>query len=508
MLVFQALARPGTAAVDAELHVLGHRATPPRWAGAVPRFAECDTATCQLDVADAADRLDGASLLVGTHVFGAPCTPEAVEELGRAHGVPVVFDAAHGFGATRDGRPLGTFGDAEVFSLSPTKPMTSGEGGLVAVRDDALAERVRLGVDYGNPGDYDTRFAGLNARMSELHAAVGLESLVELDDHLATRRRLADDYRKALAGIGGRDAPRGRSPTTSRRTRTSRSSSTSRSSGSTATPSPRRCKAEGIDTRPYFYPPVHRQQAYADLPAVDLPATDWVAGPGHQPAAVARHAARRRSTRSPTSSTASAPTPATCGGRSRRGPRAGRDACPRHRRRRLHRVAPRRRPAGPGRRGGRARQPVHGPARERARRRRAHRGRRGRRGRGGQGRRGLRGRVPPGAPSGRWPARSSAPLVSDRRQRPRHARRAAGRPPGRGAPGRAGVVVVGVRRGRAGADARVRAAAAPVAVRGDQAGRRALRPGLLRSCTASRPCACATSTCSGPGSGPTASTRR
>src|SRR5690606_9641674 len=118
-------------------------------------------------------------------------------------GLPVVFDAAHGFGATRRGRPLGSFGDAEVFSLSPTKPMTAGEGGIVAMRDGALAEQVRLGVDYGNPGDYDTRFAGLNARMSELHAAVGLESLRELDEHLAVRRDLAARYRAALAGIPG-----------------------------------------------------------------------------------------------------------------------------------------------------------------------------------------------------------------------------------------------------------------------------------------------------------------
>ena len=274
MLVFQALSRPGTAAVmpSFTFSATAHAA---RWAGAVPRFTECDTATCQIDVADAAGRLEGASLLIGTHVFGAPCTPEAVEELGRTHGIPVVFDAAHGFGATRDGRALGTFGDAEVFSLSPTKPMTSGEGGLVAIRDAALADRIRLGVDYGNPGDYDTRFAGLNARMSELHAAVGLESLVELDDHLATRRRLADAYRKALAGVAG-VTPQEIDP---------RDESTYKDFTVVVDESVYgidrdalavALKAEGVDTRPYFYPPVHRQQAYADLPAVDLPATDWV----------------------------------------------------------------------------------------------------------------------------------------------------------------------------------------------------------------------------------------
>lgn len=274
MLVFQALCPPGTAAVmpSFTFSATAHAA---QWAGSLPRFAECDRATCQLDVSDAATRLDGASVLVGTHVFGAPCTPDAVEKLGRSAGVRVVFDAAHGFGASHDGRPLGGFGDAEVFSLSPTKPMTSGEGGLVAVRGDDLAAHLRLARDYGNPGDYDTRFPGLNARMSELHAAVGLESLMQLDHHLATRRQLAERYRAALGGIPGIDPqlvdPRDTSTYKDFTVMVDEAAFGLRRDALAAA-----LRADGVETRPYFHPPVHRQQAYAHLATRELPATDWV----------------------------------------------------------------------------------------------------------------------------------------------------------------------------------------------------------------------------------------
>jgi dTDP-4-amino-4,6-dideoxygalactose transaminase len=274
MLVLQALTEPGTAAVmpSFTFSATAHAAA---WAGAVPRFVECDTASCQIDLDDAKSHIDGASVLVATHVFGAPCTPAAVEELGRAAGVGVLFDAAHGFGAVCAGRPIGSFGDAEVFSLSPTKPMTSGEGGLVAVRDDALAERIRLGVDYGNPGNYDTRFAGLNARMSELHAAVGLEAMAELDDHLAIRRDLAARYVARLAAVPG-ITPQAVDPGDLSTYKDFTVIVDEARFGLDRDSLARALKAEGIDTRPYFWPPVHRQQAYAHLEPRELPATDWV----------------------------------------------------------------------------------------------------------------------------------------------------------------------------------------------------------------------------------------
>ncbi|HEY1737333.1 MAG TPA: aminotransferase class I/II-fold pyridoxal phosphate-dependent enzyme, partial [Acidimicrobiia bacterium] len=149
------------------------------WNGLGRRFAECDPDSFQLDLADAKQRLadDGfgdVGAILATHVFGAPCRPEAVEDLGASARIPVVFDAAHALGSCRGDRPIGGFGVAEVFSMTPTKPVVAGEGGLVATNDGALAASLRMGRDYGNPGNYDTQFVGLNGRMSELHAAVAL----------------------------------------------------------------------------------------------------------------------------------------------------------------------------------------------------------------------------------------------------------------------------------------------------------------------------------------------
>ena len=275
MLVVQALVagRPGPVVLPSFTFSASAHAV--HWNGRSPRFVDCDPATFQMDLAHVEASLGGASALMGTHVFGAPCAPESVEKLGAAAGLPVVFDAAHAIGATSNERPIGGFGEAEIFSLTPTKPMVGGEGGLIATRDRDLAARLRTGRDYGNPGDYDTRFAGLNARMSEFHAAMALESLALLDGNLARRRDLATRYIDGLRGVPGirtQVVPVEHVSTYKDFTIAVEADELGIDRNQLVAV----LATEGIDTRNYFDPPVHRQQAYEDLAPVDLPSTDAV----------------------------------------------------------------------------------------------------------------------------------------------------------------------------------------------------------------------------------------
>jgi len=171
---------------------------------------------------------------------------------------------------------VGSFGDVEVFSLSPTKLVVAGEGGVVTTNRADIAEAIRVGRDYGNPGDYNMRFVGLNARMSELHAAVALASLEQLDEHLQVRQELAQAYRDALSavpGIGIQHVAEGDRSTYKDFTITVDADEF----GLHRDVVRRGLSAEGIDTRCYFSPPVHRTQAYASGPPADLPVTDLVA---------------------------------------------------------------------------------------------------------------------------------------------------------------------------------------------------------------------------------------
>lgn len=173
------------------------------WNDLRPVFVDIDPETLNMDPADAARRIDGAGAILATHVFGNPVAVDQLAALARSAGARLVFDAAHGYGSLRRGKHVGTFGDAEVFSMSGTKPVTSAEGGLFATSDPELAERFRYLRAYGFQQDYHSRYVGLNGKLSELHAGLGLLTLARIEDALAIRRVRVDHYLGRLSSVPG-----------------------------------------------------------------------------------------------------------------------------------------------------------------------------------------------------------------------------------------------------------------------------------------------------------------
>jgi dTDP-4-amino-4,6-dideoxygalactose transaminase len=246
------------------------------WAGARPVFADVNAATTNLDPAAAEAALTPrTSAVVAVHNHGNPADIEPLAELCGQRGLRLVFDAAHAFGSLHRGAPVGAQGDASVFSLSFTKLLVAGEGGVVATDDDALAEGIHFGRDYGNSGNYDSAFAGINARMGEFNALLASRGLPALEAGARHRNELARLYREELRsvpGVGFQQVREG-----SRSSYKDFSITVDETAfGLTRDELAAALEAENIETRKYYDPPAHRQTAYRQFaPAeVQLPNTD------------------------------------------------------------------------------------------------------------------------------------------------------------------------------------------------------------------------------------------
>ncbi|HWO00261.1 MAG TPA: DegT/DnrJ/EryC1/StrS family aminotransferase [Blastocatellia bacterium] len=249
------------------------------WAGLRPVFADVSFHTTNIDIASAeAVMTTGTCAIVAVHNFGNPADLDALQSLADRKGLKLICDAAHGFGALHKGKPVGSQADAQVFSLSPTKLVIAGEGGIVATNDDELAARVRMGREYGNDGKYDSVFPGINARLPEFNALMGLHSLRKLEGAARRRNEVAMIYREELGklpGIGFQQVEDGNRNSYKDFSITIDSSAFGMGRDCLAAA----LEAENIDTRKYYDPPVHRQTAYARFASPDavLDNTDLLA---------------------------------------------------------------------------------------------------------------------------------------------------------------------------------------------------------------------------------------
>jgi len=174
------------------------------WQSIRPVFADIDPETHNIDPS-AVERLitPRTTGIIGVHVWGRPCETDELREIGRKNGIPVMYDAAHAFGSSRQGVMVGNFGECEVYSFHATKILNSFEGGAVVTNNDSVAEKIRLMRNFGFRGFDNVVSMGVNGKMSEPCAAMGLTSLESVKDLIAVNERNHASYRMHLEGIPG-----------------------------------------------------------------------------------------------------------------------------------------------------------------------------------------------------------------------------------------------------------------------------------------------------------------
>jgi dTDP-4-amino-4,6-dideoxygalactose transaminase len=170
--------------------------------GATPVFVDIEPDTFSLDPAAVEAAITPRTRgILPVHLYGHPARLRELSAIAEKHGVALYEDAAQAHGASLDGRPVGAWGSFAMFSLYPTKNMTSGEGGMVTLADDALARRVRLLRNQGMEKQYENEVVGFNARMTDIHAAIGRVQLTKVDAWTARRQENAAFLDANLHGV-------------------------------------------------------------------------------------------------------------------------------------------------------------------------------------------------------------------------------------------------------------------------------------------------------------------
>jgi len=253
------------------------------YAGGIPIFAEAneDLLLSVSDLEFLLKKHPDAAMVLPVHTYGLPCPTNEIDTLvasfaqRRSRPIPIIYDAAHAFGAARGGVRVGGAGNAEIFSLSVTKTLVSVEGGLISTRDAALANRLRKMRNYGIESNYDAFWPGLNGKMSEFHAVIGLANLKNIDKILQQRQKMAEYYLRRIEEQTRFKTLR--PPADVVHTYKDLTVLVPEAQIHQRARLMELLREEGIETRAYFSPPVHQQKRFAPYADRPLPQTERLA---------------------------------------------------------------------------------------------------------------------------------------------------------------------------------------------------------------------------------------
>ncbi len=250
------------------------------WLNLQPVFTDIDRQTLNLCPSEIEKKItDSTSLIFPVNIFGSYCDHGRISGIAEKHGIPLIYDSAQSFGSTYKSKETGPLGNAEVYSFHATKIFHTGEGGAIITNDKALFKKI-CGIRNFGIGDYlNCLGPGINGKMSEFNAVIGLNLIDEYSNHIAKRKWVFQNYRDALSGIDGIELPS-----------IDIEDNTNYSYfyvivdpdkfGLTNIELNYALIADNIISRCYFYPPVHRTTYYQELYGnmiPELPNTDWAA---------------------------------------------------------------------------------------------------------------------------------------------------------------------------------------------------------------------------------------
>lgn len=170
------------------------------WEGLTPVFVDINPDTFNIDHTQIEQQINAnTTAIVPVHVFGNPCEVEAIQLIADKHNLKVIYDAAHAFGTQYKGRSVLNYGDISTMSFHATKLFHTIEGGAVVTNDDTLAKKIRLMINFGISSPVTIESIGINAKMNEFEAAMGLCVLDELEDIKRQRKSIWERYVRGLA---------------------------------------------------------------------------------------------------------------------------------------------------------------------------------------------------------------------------------------------------------------------------------------------------------------------
>lgn len=172
--------------------------------GLVPVFCDIDPGTYTMDASKIEELItENTSAIVPVHVYGTVCDVEGIQRIADKYNLKVIYDAAHAFGVTVNGRGIGSFGDASMFSFHATKVFHTIEGGCITFRDYSLLDKLNSLKNFGIKGPDCVDAIGSNAKMNEFQAAMGIVNLSYIDENRKKREKIVSDYKNGLSSIPG-----------------------------------------------------------------------------------------------------------------------------------------------------------------------------------------------------------------------------------------------------------------------------------------------------------------